>query len=304
MKVTSELSQYISFTGTTDIIITHGDETVVTKTTPKLIKIMSITKAITSLAIGFLLHERKLKSVKTKICHIFPDTMWQTSPRNKITVEHLLTHTSGLPGIADWAAGGMQLFIKAKNIYQYCANRELVNKPGAKWDYSNIGAQLVACIVHKLSGQQLDKYLATRLFKPLNIKKYRWEYVGGYADAMSGLNLCVTDLHKIGCCIRDKGLYNGHQIVPKKWIVMMSRPRIKLGNTSYQGYFWFVNTKLGYIYHDGSNGQYLLIAPKRRIVFARLYVLQRQDYKNYQKNYHIFAGDKYYEILDKLITAK
>ena len=216
-----------------------------------------------------------------------------------------MTHTSGLPGIDDWSVNGGRLkFMNAVDIYKYCANRELLHKPGKTWDYSNIGAQLIACIVHQLTGQHLDKYLDARLLRPLHITKYRWLKTGGYTDAMSGLMMNVADLHKIGQCVVDTGLYDKKQIVPKKWIEMIKKPRVKLSENTSQGYIWFINRKMHLIYHDGSNGQYLITAPKKRAVLARVYKLKPADYKAYIKNSKIFIGTEYYKLFSKIITAK
>ncbi|MBW8685292.1 serine hydrolase [Chitinophaga rhizophila] len=127
----------------------------------------SITKQFTATAVLKLAEEKKL-SLQDKLSKYFPDY-----PKgDSITIEHLLTHTSG--------------------IYNYTNNREFMQKevsnpitrekalamfkdkplnfsPGAKWDYSNSGYSLLGYIIEKASGKPYEQVLREYIFGPLHM---------------------------------------------------------------------------------------------------------------------------------------
>ena len=242
-NIKQNVESYNTETNTTNIIIIKDDKYITKHTTDEIIPMYSATKAIASLAIGFLLKDKLLKSVNTRLCDIFTDNKdLRHAPRSKITVSHILTHTSGLPGAHDWIRGGRDRFSKAADLCEYCLGRELSGKPGANYDYSNIGIQLIACIVTRLTGRQLNDYLLEKLFRPLGIRKYIWNARGGYTDAKGGLSMRVVDLYRIAQCIMNGGTYRGKRVISKEWIEAINKPLVKTGDDyAMQGLGWNIN---------------------------------------------------------------
>jgi CubicO group peptidase (beta-lactamase class C family) len=309
-----QIESYNVDTTTNNIIIMKDDKYITKHVTNDVIPLQSTTKAISSLAIGFLIKDKSIKSVKTRLCDIFTDNKeLHIAPKNRITVEHILTHTSGLPGAVDWVNGGRDKFVGADDLCEYCLGRKLVNKPGAKYDYSNIGLQIVACIVTRLTGRQLNDYMLQHLFKPLGITKYIWNSVGSYTDAKGGLSMRVVDLYKIAQCIMNNGRYNGRQIISREWIAAISVPLAKTDDDfSMQGLGWHVDVRHGYIHHGGDYGQYMVIDRRRHAIFVRLYrptatELKRiwnldNDMSEYEQNR--LRASKYWSLFDAVLAVK
>ena len=103
----------------------------------------------------------------------------QTAPVNmKMTIRHLLTHTSGLSYLSNprllgeayakeklglnFAYGGLDKMVRR------IAELPLEWEPGTKWQYS-AALDVVGRIVEVVSGMTLDKYFATRIFEPLGM---------------------------------------------------------------------------------------------------------------------------------------
>jgi CubicO group peptidase (beta-lactamase class C family) len=85
-------------------------------------------------------------------------------PRDKaaITVEHLLTHTSGLVE----AVGGDYEPTSRERLIELALASELVGQPGSRYLYSNVGYSLLAAIIEEASGQGYEEFLAQHLFGP------------------------------------------------------------------------------------------------------------------------------------------
>ncbi len=123
----------------------------------------SVRKQFVAAAILLLVEEGKLSLADDVRKHIpqLPDY------GHKITVNHLLTHTSG---IRDWQpllnlAGG-----DPDAMTMILRQRELNFVPGEEWSYSNSGYVLLPEIVARTSGMPFSEFARKRLFEPLGMK--------------------------------------------------------------------------------------------------------------------------------------
>jgi CubicO group peptidase (beta-lactamase class C family) len=123
----------------------------------------SVRKQFVAAAILLLVEEGKLSLSDDVRKHIpqLPDYS------QKITVDHLLTHTSG---IRDWQpllnlAGG-----DPDAMTMILRQRELNFAPGEEWSYSNSGYVLLPEIVARTSGMPFSEFARKRLFEPLGMK--------------------------------------------------------------------------------------------------------------------------------------
>ena len=153
-------------------------------------RIYSMTKPVTAVALMMLYEDARvhlddpveayLPEFKNRQLLIPGATsLDQTTPvKTKMTIRHLLTHTSGLSlftnprllgeayaketlGLA-FAYGGLDKMV------QRIAELPLEWEPGTKWQYS-VGLDVIGCIVEVVSGMTLDRYFATRIFEPLGM---------------------------------------------------------------------------------------------------------------------------------------
>jgi CubicO group peptidase (beta-lactamase class C family) len=84
-----------------------------------------------------------------------------------VTIDHLLTHTSG---IRDWVRLSQGMGGKETALDLILRQRRLDFAPGTAWDYSNSGYELLREVVARVSGQTLAEFMRTRLFEPLGMK--------------------------------------------------------------------------------------------------------------------------------------
>ncbi len=129
----------------------------------------SVSKQFTAFSIVLLAKQGKLKLDDDihKYLTWFPDL------KEKITIRHLLNHTSGIRD--QWqllAISGTRLddVITQDHIIKILSKQRALNfKPGEKYSYSNSGFTLLAEIVKSVSGQSLGKFTDSAIFKPLGM---------------------------------------------------------------------------------------------------------------------------------------
>ena len=129
-------------------------------------RIGSVTKQFTAVAILKLVEDGKL-TLDTKLSSILPG--WPDT----ITIEHLLTHTSGIPtftGRADYRAH-IREDIRAPELMARIQKLPLEFTPGTQFKYSNSGYNLLGLVVEKLSGMPWNGFLVHHFFIRLGIKE-------------------------------------------------------------------------------------------------------------------------------------
>ena len=145
---------------------------------PPRFQIGSLTKMYTAVAILQLVEEGRI-SLESPVSHWYPNV----SDAEKMTVDQLLRHTSGIPSfnaidtnsrayIAPDAA--VDLAVKANRLF--C--------PGTNWSYSNTGYVMLGRILEMEEGVSLDSIFAKRIFVPLGLQQTKLRTRG---DGVQGL---------------------------------------------------------------------------------------------------------------------
>ncbi len=127
----------------------------------------SVTKQFVAAAVLLLVEDGQValsEDVRTYIPEL-PDT------GHKVTVDHLLTHTSG---IRDWTAIPAAANTDALTIT--LRQRGLNFAPGEEWSYSNSGYVLLKEIVARTSGTSFGEFTRQRLFEPLGMKLTNYQH--------------------------------------------------------------------------------------------------------------------------------
>jgi CubicO group peptidase (beta-lactamase class C family) len=226
-------------------------------------RIGSITKQFTAVCILQLMEQGKL-SLQDEITKFIPDYPTQAY---KITVEHLLTHTSGIQSYT-----GMKNFqefirkeMKPEEIIELFKNQPMEFAPGTKWNYNNSGYILLGHIIEKVSGKSYPQYLEENIFKPLGMSNTYYgsnsriisNRASGYQNGKDGIiNADIMSMTipyaagSIESTVED--LFKWHQAVHayklvKKESLEKAFTDYKLANgkgTRY-GYGWALNTVQG-----------------------------------------------------------
>jgi CubicO group peptidase (beta-lactamase class C family) len=137
-------------------------------TSKNVFEVGSITKQFTSVAILMLLEEGKL-SLDDEITKFIP-----TYPTNgkKITIHHLLTHTSGIKSYTSMQRFGEVMTIDETPLkfIDFFKNEPMDFDPGEKYLYNNSGYFILGYIVEKVSGISYPKFIQERIFDAIDMK--------------------------------------------------------------------------------------------------------------------------------------
>jgi CubicO group peptidase (beta-lactamase class C family) len=128
---------------------------------------MSATKALTSAASWILLQEGKLQ-LSDRVVDFIPE--YGTNGKEATTVEHLLTHTSGIPFAPHWQKEWADPAKRLERFSRWRAD----HPPGEKFQY-HLSANFwpIGAIVEKISGQTLRDFVHSRIAEPLGIPGLR-----------------------------------------------------------------------------------------------------------------------------------
>ena len=128
----------------------------------------SITKQFTAVSILMLAEEGKL-SLQDRIEKFLPGYPTQGYA---ITVEHLLTHTSGIQSYTDipgWMTSKILAPMTVTELVDGFKKEPMQFAPGEKWAYNNSAFVLLGAIIEKVSGQTYEAFVKERIFEPLGM---------------------------------------------------------------------------------------------------------------------------------------
>ncbi|MGH7664139.1 MAG: serine hydrolase domain-containing protein [Gemmatimonadaceae bacterium] len=258
----------------------------------------SITKQFTSMAVLMLVNEGVL-ALDDRVAEFFPGF---PAPGRDATIEHLLTHTSGIhsyTSMPTWPPRWREDMTPDEVIDMF-RDEPADFQPGEDWRYSNSGYVLLGAIIEKVSGLSYPVFLDQRIFTPLGMTSTGYDITdeiirnraAGYATApdgtlrnaaylsmtqplaAGGLYSSVNDLARWHEALQGK-----HLISPALYERMYSPVRLNDGSTRPYGFGWGVTEFDGLpsLAHGGGiNGfsSFILRIPEERLMVVVLSNLQ------------------------------
>lgn len=228
-------------------------------------KIASITKQFTCAGI-MILQQRGLIDVSDSISKFFPD---YPGFNEKITIHHLMTHTSGLFNDLFKLDGYVKLekcLLTHKEVLDIFCGMPAEFEPGEQWSYCYFGYYLLGLIIERVSGMSYIDFLKENIFNPLGMvntglddyfeilsNKVSGYYateerlVCGEIDTMSAFSAGSIYSTMEDMLIWDKALYDD-KILFKESKNLMFTPGLER-----YGYGWFVDSYLNRnrVHHSG-----------------------------------------------------
>lgn len=224
----------------------------------------SMCKSITGMAVGLLVHEGKL-SLDENIYDIFEQKRKPLGKlfRPEITVEHLLTMTSGVSFNESGAVSG-------NDWLDSYLNASVDGIPGTKFQYNSMNSYVLSAIITERTGMTMEEYLRPRLFEPLGITRYMWETCPkGITKGGWGLFLCTEDMAKLGQLYLNKGKWNSQQLIPEEWVEASTTKHVDTGEDTFgYGYQLWMEKRPGSFEFNGMLGQNVIVYPDMDMVIA------------------------------------
>jgi CubicO group peptidase (beta-lactamase class C family) len=263
--------------------------------------IASVSKQFSAVAI-LQLAERGLLSLNDNLKTFFPE--YKADFYNRITLHHILSHTSGIPDTRPRTDKNFMLYSTDVESCEYLIDLDKLNfEPGTEYEYINPTFQLVYQIIPRVTGIDFDSYMKQHIFDVAGMTNSIYFEAGraipnmahGYtfdkdknayvecdygetnffaSKADGGLYTSIRDFAKWEKALRE------NKIISEAMKKEACSPKIKISedaeygynkNTAY-GYGWFIqqtSNEPECIYHLGDNGGFTIYAgkiPEKNIV--------------------------------------
>ena len=152
-----------------------------------IFEIGSISKTFTATLLAYYVGEHKV-SLNDPVTKYLPDDIAANKELQKVTLQMLANHTSGLPRLPDNllnAFTDMSNPYKSYNLeklYKYLKNCKLQSVPGEKYAYSNLGAGLLGTILAEVSGKTYEQMITDIICTPLGMSSTSTRATGTLAE--------------------------------------------------------------------------------------------------------------------------
>ncbi len=258
-----------------------------------IFRIGSITKQFTAVAILMLMEEGKLK-LEDSLEKFIPD---YPVHGHSITVEHLLTHTSGIQGFTELPEFEKQQVQDrtTQEMLDFFKYRPMEFAPGRRWNYNNSAYYLLGVIIEKVSNLSYIDFLQQRIFNPLGMSHTYYDThaqiipnrASGYTrqgdQVINDAYISMTQPFSAGAlasnvddlAIWDEALYTDKLVSQSSLQRAWTPYRLLDGEPVHYGYGWALHDFHGHAWvaHGGGINGYLCYAvrlPQEHIYIAIL----------------------------------
>ena len=250
------------------VAVVKGSDTIVMKaygfanieakrpaTATTVYEIGSLTKQFTAAGIMKLVEAGKL-SLDDEITKYVPT--YPTPGGHRITIRHLLTHTSGVhnyTSVAAWRST-WNSDITTDSIVGFVRRDSLDFAPGTRYSYSNTGYVLLGMVIEKISGKSYAKFVQDEFFTPLKLTQSSYcpskttdpSFAAGYTRSGSQLVpatfLNLTHPHAAGALcstVKDfvawqRALASGKVVSPASYTQMTTPNTLNDGRATNYGF--------------------------------------------------------------------
>ena len=247
-----------------------------------ILDIRSTTKSVTAALLGIAIQDGLIGGLDTPVVPLFPEyrpVAHADAAKQAITIEHLLTMTSGLAANADDPAtpGYEDRMWEAQDWVRFVLDLPMAHAPGKVWWYASANTFLLGAAIEEAAGQTLAAYAEDRLFEPLGITRYDWVHTpNGRTVGQGNLSISARDMAKIGQLFLTDGRWQGAQVLPESWVreSLVGRYPVPWENYDEYGYGWYTHELIvdgrtfRYALASGNGGNKIYVLPAEQMVVA------------------------------------
>lgn len=235
----------------------------------------SMAKSVTSILIGCAIDEGLIKSIDEPITNYIPEL--SKNGFDKVTIKHLLQMTSGIKFNESYVNpfGDAASFYYGLNLRKEIGKIKLKTEPGQQFDYVSGNTQLLGLVLERsLKNKTITSYLQEKIWAPLEMEfDASWSIdrkKNGLEKTFCCLNARARDFAKIGRLYKNKGNWNGKQIVSQKWVEESTKLDTSEGSAKFYQYQWWLPTPNEDFMAEGILGQFVYVNPSKDLIIVRL----------------------------------
>lgn len=236
----------------------------------------SVAKSLTSTLVGAAIQDGYIESLDEPVSKYVPDLTG--SAYDEVTIEQLLTMTSGVRWIEDYEDPNSDVALfnthvsddDASNLVSYMRGLPRAHPPGEVWNYSTGETNLIGVLVIEATGKTLSDYLSEKIWGPYGMSQDATWLLNEDGTEISGccIQASTRDFARFGQFILDGAQINGASIVPDGWIEQATVKQVGIGDPGHgYGFQWWTYDDGAYA-ADGIFGQGIFIDPNRNLVIA------------------------------------
>ncbi|WP_421954013.1 serine hydrolase domain-containing protein [Polaromonas sp.] len=255
--------------------------------------LMSVSKSLAGTLGAALVAEGKLDADK-HVADYVPEL--SRSAFGSATVRQLLDMTTGIRFSEDYAdpkaevwqhaAAGSPLpkpkgYTGPRSYYDFLQTVKPQGRHGEAFGYKTANTDALGWVIARATGRSVAQLLSERIWQRLGAEQDGYYTVDsiGTPFAGGGMNSGLRDLARFGEMLRNDGVFNGQQILPKAAVDDIRQGGDKgnfakagyklLPGWSYRDMWWVTHNEHGAYMARGVHGQALYIDPKAEMVIAR-----------------------------------
>ena len=233
----------------------------------------SVTKSVTSTLAGVAIGEHKLNGLQQPVLPLFTREISgnRDERKNRLTIEHLLTMTSGLDCHAEGGEVTLSQMMASPDWVRFMVELPMVAEPGTRFEYCSGGMHLLSSIITRATGMSALHFAQRELFGPLGIENVVWPAdPQGNSHGWGDLHLEPRDMAKIGYLWLRGGRWGNRQLVPTDWMRAAVQVHAQPGFSAGQDYGFGI-----WVYPDrtppefeglGRGGQRISVIPAKDLV--------------------------------------
>ncbi len=138
-----------------------------------LFDLASLTKVVATTTASMLLYERGQLDIELPVSNYLE--AFNIPERQRITVRHLLTHTSGLPAFQPFHLDGIT---SREVVLDSILSISLFSEPGEEYLYSDFGMISLALVIEAITGKPFDEWCTNNIFAPLGMNSTGFRTTG------------------------------------------------------------------------------------------------------------------------------
>lgn len=268
----------------------------------------SMAKSITTALLGRAIREGKINSLDQPVSDFFPE--FENPDYPPLTVGDLSSMSSGL----DWTEDYYNPFSVTARAYfdedirEIIKSLEIIKAPGTEFKYLSGNTILLGMVIQKATGKTLSEYLSESFWKPMGMKRDALWQLDSKESGMEKAYCCIAstakDFARFGKLFKDKGNWNGTQLLDSSFVSTATQPRFK--DSPEYGYgFWLSEYKNKEIFYmRGVLGQYVIVIPEDDLIIVRLGddLIKREEGEEHSPDFFIYI-EEVYKMLNKKPVA-
>ncbi|MBK8553264.1 MAG: serine hydrolase [Ignavibacteria bacterium] len=241
----------------------------------------SVGKSFASAILGIAVQDGYIKNETQMLNNFYDMKAFQnySTSKDSITLKSLLTMSSPFDGsdMNQESPGNEENMYPTSDWVEFTLNLPIDKSKAAaaRWDYFTAGVVVIGDIINKSVPEGLEKYADNRLFQPLGINNYKWQYTPQkVANTAGSLQLRTIDYAKFGQLYKNEGEWNGKQILTKEWISKSLSRQMRISENENYGYlFWNKTFNVDGVdyevyYSSGNGGNNIFIFKDQPIVIV------------------------------------